>query len=81
MKATKLITDMAVVKKIEAASEQLECSLASMRVDNFISLNTIVLCSPWVRCLMLNLFCLLPATAVCINVCAENFCDNDLSVL
>ena len=38
VKATKLISDMAVVKKIEAASEQLECSLASMRVELFMVL-------------------------------------------
>ena len=29
----------------------------------------------------MNLFSLLPATAVCINVWAENFCDDDFSVL
>ena len=38
-----------------------------------------------VLCAMLaqnmNLFSLLPATAVCIDVCAENLVDDDFSVL
>ena len=42
VKAAKLITDMAVVKKIEAASEQLECSLAWTRVELFMVMHAIV---------------------------------------
>ena len=38
MKATKLMIDMAVVMKIEAAFEQLKCSLASLRVELFMVL-------------------------------------------
>lgn len=35
VKAAKLMTDMAVVKKIKTTFEQVECSLASMRVELF----------------------------------------------
>ena len=38
VKATKLMIDMVVVKKIEAAFEQLECSLVSLRVELFMVL-------------------------------------------